>query len=719
VDLNRRPSWKIIFNVVGLLTLFASWFLGNGGWFLFAGGCLWIMASERLFHFFKNNSVSPYPWMLLSPLLLCQYASVGDFRIRLACFFMLLYVVTTARCRPQQSVPSALANAGPWRWWVLCVATFALVAIALHARGIHLSGDEPHYVMIAQSLAEDGDFDLKNNLEQKTYLPFIPVKIDFHGTIHQGKYHSYHLPGLSFLLLPFYFLFKLLGGAVPGPLYFRLAAAVINSFFTLGLFLVIRSLCPNKNNSALFLFFLATFPLVFHAVHLYPELPAATLLIFAYLCSRPPCRKFFLGGWLLAGIPWLHFKYALPMFILVLWVLAEIWRSRAETKEKIRDLALFLVPMAISTSLLIWYSSALYGSLNPAVISPERNFLAIPLGTQIETLLSFFLDQRDGLWIYAPVFLLLLLAFRKEIRSQIRDFWLLATIFLSYVLLHAFTSVRGAYSPAARPTLFVLWIMAVFLIAYYRQAGEMGKTLFRFLAGLTAFATVWFFYFPLFLYQPVTREVTQRASSMLLFLGSRVVNLSALFPSFLKKPNRGYLPNWIWVFLLVTVAVMYYSRASCTPLKKTFMAAFPYVGMVALTLFCYFPHVQLETHYQIGRLSFFNNSKNFRYGTETKDFQVLAGNDYDLFIDLDNSAAEGLDLRILNPNHVAVKVKNGRQTLLAENQDAQSRCVLSLRSLKQFSLGRRKLAHLGLESKTGPGTVFFWLEFRRYSPPVL
>ena len=36
---------------------------------------------------------------------------------------------------------------------------------------------------------------------------------------------------------------------------------------------------------------------------------------------------------------------------------------------------------------------------------------------------------------------------------------------------------------------------------------------------------------------------------------------------------------------------------------------------------------------------------------------------------------------------------------------------LVLKALKTFSLGRRKLAHLGLESEPGPAAAFFWLEF--------
>jgi hypothetical protein len=714
-SVRARLRWAA--NAAGPLLLLLTGLAGGGGLPLLFGFAVAAGVGEYAFGFLSGRRLTPYMAMIPAPLLLLQYSSIGEFRIRLACFFMLVYALTAARHRLRRPLPAPLARAGFWRSWALCFAVFALAAFVLYSRGIHLSGDEPHYVMIAQSLAEDHDFDLGNNLQNKTYLSFIPVKIDFHGTIRAGKHYSYHLPGLSFLLLPFYFLFKFLGGAVPGPLLFRLAAAAINAFFAAGLLLVLRTLWPGRNNGALSLFFLATFPLVFHAVHLYPELPAAALLLFAYLCSRPGRRMPFLAGWLLAAIPWLHFKYAAPLLILILWAAAGILRSQESAKAQAWSLARFLAPLAASASLLLLYSRTLYGSLNPAVISPEGNFFAIPIWKQVETFLSFFLDQRDGLLVYAPLFLLLLLAFRRDVRSQVRDFWLLAALLLSYVFAHAFTTVRGAYSPAGRPTAFVLWIMAAFLAAFYRQAGEAGRTLFRFLAGLTVFSTFWLFCFPLFLYQPVTREVGQRASSLLLFLGSRAVDLSALFPSFLKGPNGGYLPNWVWLLLLAAIALLYYSRAPLARFQRAAAAALPYAGLALVLLLSYFPHVQLVNRYQIGRLAFYNNSRNFLHWAEAKNFQVLAGSDYDLFIDLDGSAAERLSLRIVNPDRAAVKVTSGRRTLLAEGREAERRLSLPLRELGRFSLGRRRLAHLGLESKTGRGALragrFFWLEIGR------
>lgn len=727
MDLNRLRPWRIILVVLGLLALFAAWLLGHGGWLIFLAGGLGICAGEIRWRFFRDHGASPYPWMLLAPLLLRHYSSVADFRIRLACFLMLVYVLALALRRADSRGKFSLNHVKTWRIGCLAFLVFALTATVFYARGVHLSGDEPHYLMVAQSLVEDGDFDLRNNMQDKTYLAYLPVEVRFHGMVRDGKYRTFHLPGLSFLLLPFYSLFKLLGGAVPANLFFRLCAALIHAFFACAFFLVLRRAWPGKDPSAPFLFFLATFPLVFHAVHLFPELPAATLLIFAYLLSRGPQQKssdpagrgsdlsvpkekrFFLAGLLLAGIPWLHFKYMVPMLVLVFFIMAGIWRDGGRLRDRLRALSFLLLPQAIGAALLSWYSKILYGSFDPTVISPEKNFLAIPLAGKVETLLSFFLDQRDGLLVYAPVFMLLFLVFRKGTRRSIRDFPLLAAMFLSYILFHASTTVRGGYSPAARPTLFVFWIMAVFLVAHYRQAGATGKALFRFLAGLTCFASAWLFYYPFFLYQPVTRDVAERASSLLLFLGSSSLNLSSAFPSFLKKPNAAYLPNWIWLGCLALGLILYYAHlARRLPAR----IIFPAWGLALLFFLCFVPHVQLRTRYTAAKLAFYNSSRNFTFHPESGRFKVLAGQDYDLFFDLDVSAAERLSLRLLNPNRVALRVTNGRRTLLAGSRAAENRIDVSLRRMNGFSLGKRNLVHVGLEAKTVPGTVFFWLEFR-------
>ncbi len=701
---------RLLPSLMGAAALLVTWGLGDGGLFLLLGFGAWIAASETAWRFLTVPGPTPYPLMLFSPLLLVQYASVGDFRIRLACFFMLVYIWAIARRRFLLQRRISLAALGPRRLWLSCFVVFALAAAVLYAQNIHLSGDEPHYIMIAQSLVEDGDFDLKNNLESRSYFSYLPVEVRFHGSIRAGAYHSFHMPGISFLLVPFYFLFNLLAGAVPGHLFFRLAAAFINAFFALGLFLALRRMLVDEENDGLFIFFLFTFPLLFHAVHLFPELPAAALVIFACL-SLQGGRGHFLSGLFLALVPWFHLKFAVAALLMALYASARIMGREEPLADRARRLAIFFAAPALSLVLLGLYSKVLYGSFDPRVISPEGNFLAIPLKFKVETLLSFFLDQRDGLLVYAPLFLLAFLAFKKEVRERIRDFPLLAALFLAHVLFHAFTTVRGGYSPAARPTLFVAWIMMVFLAAYRRHASGGQRTLFNLLCGLGIFASVWLLYYPLFLYQPVTREVSQRASGLLLFLGSRAVNLASLFPSFLKKPNAAYLPNWIWLGLLTLGLVAFYFGKPWPSLKKTARALYAALGILVVAAVCLLPHVHLKTRYSAAGLSFFSNSRNFVHKQEMGGFRMLAGKEYDLFFDLDGSAADRVNLWFSRTGNVNLKVRNGRHVLAAEERAEEFRVRTALRNLKKFSLGKKTLVHVGIESAARRENDFFFLHF--------
>ena len=78
-----------------------------------------------------------------------------------------------------------------------------------------LTGDEPHYFIMAASLLRDGDLDVRNNFDEdadtaEIYGP-IPGR---HVQTYNGREYSNHAPGLSALLvLPF-----AIGGTVAGRL---------------------------------------------------------------------------------------------------------------------------------------------------------------------------------------------------------------------------------------------------------------------------------------------------------------------------------------------------------------------------------------------------------------------------------------------------------------------------------------------------------------------
>jgi len=86
---------------------------------------------------------------------------------------------------------------------------FIAAAALLTLRGVALVGDEPHYLAISQSLARDHDLNVFNQYFRDGYKEFLKVeKLAAHGTWGRGykRIFSYHLPGVSLTLTPFFFL---------------------------------------------------------------------------------------------------------------------------------------------------------------------------------------------------------------------------------------------------------------------------------------------------------------------------------------------------------------------------------------------------------------------------------------------------------------------------------------------------------------------------------
>lgn len=688
-----------IFNLVGLTTFFLTLYLGCAGLGMFVLSVIFIAVFEYFFQFRKKGIFTPYLLLICAPLLLINYSSVTDFRIRFFCFLLLVYIATAALTPAEKKIRFSLMKTRAPLIWFFAFIIFALAASVLYMRGIHLSGDEPHYIMITQSIVEDGDFDLKNNMEEKTYFKYLPVEINFHGGDYNGKFYSFHMPGVSFLLIPFYWLFGFLGKFVPPQLFFRLTAAVINAFFALGLFLLLKKIFPGKNITLFWLFFLALFPLIFHGVHLYPELPAAALLLYGYLFAFCEKRNYLLAGLFFSLIPWFHVKYIPAVVFLALII---IFKKFPAAAGKVKQFILFFLFPVVSLILLMVYSKSLYGSFNPAFIFPSEGYFVVPILTRIRTLFAYFFDQRDGLLFYAPLFFLAIFGLRRKFPDR----GILVWTAVIYILFHANTTLRGAYSPAGRPVMFASWIFVILIINFYYSLEERkkSKTLFKLLSGLSVFTLTWLFYYPLFVYQPVFFASTERASGLLTFLGGSYINLSMFFPSFLSISNRGYIANYVWLGLLILALIIHYLLPADVPLLKIFNKKEKIFSFLVLLIFvfllCFYPHIHLinKNKFSNKRISFFNNSMNFFYSEEREVFRIKTGNNYDIYFDLKRKGVDKVNFTFLNADQIDITVRNGSRVLFRSGEEKQGSCSFRLATLRKIKVKDKLVAHIGIET---------------------
>lgn len=186
---------------------------------------------------------------------------------------------------------------------VFCAALVLYLAFLPRALLVAPTGDEPDYLVLAESLLVDRDFDLANNVARAD------------GPFHvrpgpRGGVYSAHRLGLPLVVLPAYGLGRLLG--VPE------RSAVVVLLCLVAALLVARTatwvaaLTGDRWGASLAALAVgASAPLLFYAYAMYPELPVALLVLEA--CRRlagPSPRVGWTVGWLLAALPWFHEKFA-------------------------------------------------------------------------------------------------------------------------------------------------------------------------------------------------------------------------------------------------------------------------------------------------------------------------------------------------------------------------------------------------------------------------
>jgi hypothetical protein len=453
---------------------------------------------------------------------------------------------------------------------------YNLGSIMILSKGITFSGDEPHYLMITHSLLHDGDFDLANNYAAKDYARTMPERATIESHILPGRkpgsQYSFHSPGVSILMLPFYALGSLFDRAGLA-IILRFGMSLIGALFGIQIFLYARREW-GREGLALALWALASFtaPVFFFSIHIYPELVVALFVFTAFRLLRfgaPLARgRLLLCGFLMSSFIWFHaLKYFFilgPLFLYALWILFKKHKDR-------RDLAWFLAVPLLNFAVYFAFQYALYGSFNPTAVSWQGAMDAkqtvswlkelltgIPFRFRLETLAGYFLDQRDGLLLYAPIYLFSFLGFVEMFRRRRRDALLLLFFAAPYVLVSAFLTQRAGYSPQARPLVAVIWSLVIFL-GYFLAAGA-GK-LFGYLRNLAIGISLAFVGLlclnPLALYQETTMGATERGGALFYTLSNLHHYLPNVLPSFIKIDNPHWPPNYVWPVLLLLFVAAY------------------------------------------------------------------------------------------------------------------------------------------------------------------
>jgi hypothetical protein len=432
---------------------------------LFASRSLlvWLLAGAAL------ASVASLAWTWRNPQRLARVAAhVGPLTLLWVC------VVPYLPWLPDR-LPLLLVLAGPLRWAIAGIAVAGAVdlptrvaalirvvplpgrrfvfaaSLALYiACGLRITsmfgpgGDEPHYLMIAQSILSDRDLLIENNHQLQQYRSFYggDLRPDFMARGKDGQIYSIHAPGLPVILLPSY--------AAAGYTGALLMMCLMAALTALAVFDLSESLAGR--GAALFAWLAAclSIPFVPNAWMIYPEIAGALIVAWAalWVWNPQPERT---GLWLLRGIvlamlPWLHTKFAI---FLGLFGLALAFQAR----RHVRALAAIALPVAMSLAGWFYYFYAVYGAFNPEAPYGDYTSLHVLMRNLPRSFLGLLFDQKFGLLFYSPVYLVAIAGWWTMVRRREQRY--LALVLLTVFAAFMVTTARlymwwGGSSPPAR-----------------------------------------------------------------------------------------------------------------------------------------------------------------------------------------------------------------------------------------------------------------------------
>jgi hypothetical protein len=330
----------------------------------------------------------------------------------------------------------ALADASDVRWSANRAALLALVVYACAIPAMMqfpIDGDEPFYLLVTESLVHDRDLDLTN--QYATLAKSATERSDLRPQQgdpvgRNGERYSRHEPFLSILLIPGYLAGGLAGAlavmAIFGAL---LARSTVRLFEDEGI--------SDATTRALFPLIAFGPPILFFAVRIWPEVPAAWLLVEAVRGVRQ--RR--VARWLpaLFALVLLKLRFMLIAIVVVFRALAA--RRRMTAMQYAVVALLFVTPLAI-----VW---AISGSATNVHRAGElRDPFAI--AGVVRGLFGLTLDGAAGIAFQAPFYLLGLFALVRW-RAMPEGFRLgMSSVALYILYLCPRPEWHGGWSPPLR-----------------------------------------------------------------------------------------------------------------------------------------------------------------------------------------------------------------------------------------------------------------------------
>lgn len=355
--------------------------------------------------------------------------------------------------------------------WLLLLSSLAFFPSAYIAGQLGGStGDEPHYLVISQTLLIYHSLDVTLDYSNGDYKTFYrgPLGPFQHTSPNKwGELLPLHSIGAPILwLIPF-----AIAGR-PGTLFFM---AFVSLLIVFNVYFLLIALGIQRNYAFLTSLGVALASPVWVFSHYNFVEPIAALLsiyIMRVLFQERRRTLDILGSSVALGIfPWIHIRFALFEVVLCAFLLARVYQENRFSK--IKPYLFALLPVIGMFLIFEAYNFFVWGSLNPAI--NQANSHETPFDAPFpHGLLGLFLDEEYGLLPNFPIFLFLfggiILALKKK---YLRFNILMLLLAVPYIVIIAsFHNWSGAISPPARFMTVLAPPLAFYLALALQKAGS-------------------------------------------------------------------------------------------------------------------------------------------------------------------------------------------------------------------------------------------------------
>ena len=289
--------------------------------------------------------------------------------------------------------------------WLVAFAVYAgTTGIDAFGRSDY-GGDEPHHLLTAQSIVEDGKPNVLDDYRDRAYDDYYPYELEPRGALTGGNLHEPHGIGFAVLIAPAF----ALGGATAVELFLAALAALA---VALAYLLALRAV-PDPWALAAAAVVAFSPPMLAYSTSVSPELAAGAALAGAALLAlrleeRATIPVAFACFLLVGDVLWLGMSFV-PAAIVVGAVAVRALRRARRSLVMLVGLEIVAVSVAVYLSV----NDNLYGGPTPhsAGLADEAGTGATSAAEYLERsyrLVALLIDREAGLLRWAPVLALAL-----------------------------------------------------------------------------------------------------------------------------------------------------------------------------------------------------------------------------------------------------------------------------------------------------------------------